>query len=152
MLVSYLFNLIYIADFGRFVASYHTRVNFSRPITSVSSEMDNCRTFFCVFNKWYILRSSSKRSIQILEWADGCQFSLCLFASQTFLRWKLLGNLLEYSKQRVLLKCTDSIACLLTLEARLMYWKANKRLHIMNYQRKSAFINKEDSSLTLKRC
>ena len=63
-------------------------------------------------------------------------------------------KLLEYSKQRILLKCTEFIACLLKLEIRkhvcVRYWKANKRLHVMNYQRKTAFISKKDSRLTLK--
>ena len=52
-------------------------------------------------------------------------------------------------------KSQNLIACLLTLETRkhdgLRYWKANKGLHVMNYQRKSVFINKKDSSLTFKR-
>ena len=51
--------------------------------------------------------------------------------------------------ERVLLKCKDFIACLLTLETRK---HVAEILHVMNYQRNSAFIMKKDSSLTFKRC
>ena len=42
----FLFRLMFIADLGRFVASYHTRVNFRRPLTSVNSEVGHCGIFF----------------------------------------------------------------------------------------------------------